>query len=60
VSLRSLVLEIDPSNDPVSGWLSDEHGTRRSFSGWLGLAGALETLIDAPGERAADEPGEKP
>jgi hypothetical protein len=60
VALRSLVLEIESDTDPVSGWLSDERGARRRFSGWLGLAAALETVIDdapaSPSDGAEDHP----
>ena len=60
VALRSLILEIESEIDPVSGWLSDERGERRRFSGWLGLAAALETVIDdapaCPSDEAEDHP----
>jgi len=60
VSLRALILEIDPDIEPVSGWVSDEHGGRRSFSGWLGLAATLERLIGDPDEGTPDERGDQP
>jgi hypothetical protein len=60
VALRSLLLEIDPSLDPVAGWLSDEHGERRGFTGWLGLAATLELVIDDTAANAAENPGDEP
>ena len=58
LSRRSLSLEIDPSLDPVAGWLSDEHGERSRFTGWLGLAIRLELVIDDTAANAAENPGE--
>jgi hypothetical protein len=60
VALRSLILEIDPSNEPVSGWLSDERGERRGFTGWLALAATLELMIDDTEPRASDERDDVP
>ncbi len=60
MALRSLILEIDSEIDPVSGWLSDERGERRRFSGWLGLAAALETVIDDVPAHQPDEPEDHP
>lgn len=44
VELR-LELEIDA--EPIAGRLRLEGGAPRSFSGWLGLAAALEDALDA-------------
>ena len=35
-------LELDADQEPIAGSLTDEEGTNRPFSGWLGLARLLE------------------
>jgi len=42
---RSCRLEVDIDSDPIAGRLADDHGMQISFSGWLGLAAALERLV---------------
>jgi hypothetical protein len=42
--LVHLELELDPSADPVEGWLVVESGERESFTGWIQLAAALERI----------------
>ena len=46
----TLTLELDSADDSLSGYASDAEGSRRDFSGWLGLISALEALIalDSP------------
>jgi hypothetical protein len=39
-----VVLELDVSSDPIVGSLQ-AHGSRFDFSGWVGLATALEQAI---------------
>lgn len=53
---RVLVLRIDPEAEPIVGRLDDERGAGREFTGWLGLARALETLLDAAEGRPANRP----
>ncbi|MGI5132074.1 hypothetical protein ACQEVB_35080 [Pseudonocardia sp. CA-107938] len=41
-----LTLDVDSDSRPISGWLGD--GTRRwRFSGWVELAAALQTALEA-------------
>jgi hypothetical protein len=57
-SPRTLMLEIDPGADPITGRLRD--GERREpFVGWLGLARALERVLNGPGGRR-EAPREDP
>jgi hypothetical protein len=39
-----LTLRIDLEADPITGSLSSAHGANRRFSGWIGLAAALEAI----------------
>jgi len=39
-----LTLRIDLEADPITGSLSSAHGASRRFSGWIGLAAALEAI----------------
>jgi hypothetical protein len=39
-----LTLHIDLDAEPVTGSLSSAYGTDRRFSGWIGLAAALEAI----------------
>jgi hypothetical protein len=43
-----LTLEIDTDSDPIAGRLSEGGGPGQQFVGWLGLARALELVLDAP------------
>lgn len=47
---RTVTLEVDPTSDPIQGIARDERGAERTFSGWVGLAAALEHALelDAP------------
>lgn len=40
--LVRLELELDPTADPVEGWLVVGDGEREPFTGWIQLAAALE------------------
>lgn len=42
-----VVLEFDTGSTPISGRLRDAHGRDVEFSGWLGLAAALEEVLSA-------------
>jgi hypothetical protein len=42
-----LTLEIDADSDPVAGRLSEGGAPGREFVGWLGLARALELVLEA-------------
>jgi hypothetical protein len=53
---RRLTLELETAHHPIAGVLSDEGGIVRPFTGWIGLAQALETLLDlAPDQRLPTE-----
>ena len=51
---RHLSLELERDTDPPVGSLSDEHGTSISFTGWLGLASALDRVLH-PLRRSGDD-----
>lgn len=55
-----LLCEIDAPGDPIRGRLIDEHGVATSFRGWIELAAALGSLVDAadPSEPARGAPDE--
>jgi hypothetical protein len=42
----TLRLDLDLASDPIEGELWEPTGLRLSFSGWLGLADALERASD--------------
>ena len=42
--VTQLTLRIDLEADPITGSLSAAHGPSRRFSGWIGLAAALEAI----------------
>ena len=41
-----ITLELDLDGDTVSGHTTDARGARREFSGWMGLMGVLDALLD--------------
>jgi hypothetical protein len=46
-----LTLEIDADSDPIAGRVSERGARGQPFVGWLGLARALELVLE-PAERA--------
>jgi hypothetical protein len=52
---RRLALELDATTSQLRGELRDEHGHARTFSGWLGLAAALEQTLGEGAPAAAPE-----
>ena len=59
-ALRTLTLQIDPAANPIVGAVRDERGTNRTFSGWIGLAAALEHAINAvPGQPTTKRPSKQ-
>lgn len=40
-----MTLEVDTTSDPIRGIARDERGGERPFSGWVGLATALELAL---------------
>jgi hypothetical protein len=55
VSRIRVLLELDPSAEPIGGLLSVDGGPARRFSGWLALARELETALASA--RAAQPSG---
>ena len=49
---RVLTLEIDSDSDPIAGRLSEGGARGQPFVGWLGLARALEHVLE-PAEPAS-------
>ena len=41
-----ITLELDLDGETVSGHTTDARGTRREFSGWIGLMGVLDAVLD--------------
>jgi hypothetical protein len=58
VSGIRVLLELDPSAEPIGGLLSVDGEPARRFSGWLALARELEAALAAA--RAAEPPGTAP
>jgi hypothetical protein len=46
----AISLELSLDGDSLTGLASDEAGTRKEFSGWLGLMSAIEALIHLDSE----------
>jgi hypothetical protein len=51
---REYVLELDVESDPIEGRVSGG-GEGVEFTGWLGLASAIERMISVTGEPANEE-----
>jgi hypothetical protein len=59
----TVTLALDPAAEPIAGVARDEQGTERPFTGWLGLAKALELALDGftgPEPALHPAPGESP
>ncbi len=41
-----IALELELDGDTVSGRTVDARGAKREFSGWIGLMGVLDALLD--------------
>ena len=50
----AISLDLSLHGDSLTGRATDEAGTRKEFSGWLGLVSAIEALISLDSE-GADE-----
>ena len=50
----AISLDLSLDGDSLTGRATDEAGTHREFSGWLGLVSAIEALITLDSE-GADE-----
>ena len=46
-------MEVDRDAEPISGVLRRD-GTELTFDGWVGLAGALERILEAPAQSSDD------
>lgn len=40
-----ILLEVDVADESLTGRASTSDGTTRTFSGWLGLLGALDAML---------------
>ena len=52
---RRLSLNLDATTSQLRGELRDEDGGARAFTGWLGLAAALEQTLDEGARAEAAE-----
>jgi hypothetical protein len=57
---RRLSLEVEPDTEPPVGSLRDERGEAIAFSGWLGLASALDRALRAAPSGAGGGERERP
>lgn len=55
---RTVTLEVDPTSNPIHGIARDELGVERPFSGWVGLATALEHTFDIRAQHPGGRPGD--
>jgi hypothetical protein len=55
MATRRLALDLDATTPQLRGELRDEHGDARAFTGWLGLAAALEQTLGEGAPAAAPE-----
>jgi hypothetical protein len=57
----TIVLEIESGSTPISGRLTEEERGSVEFGGWLGLASALERLLEQPlgAPPGADQRGDR-
>lgn len=51
-----IVLDIDPTIDPIGGRLSTNGSTQRPFSGWIALAREIEDALIAARRPSSDAP----
>ena len=51
---RRFTLEVEVHTDPPVGSLCNEQGTSIAFTGWLGLASALERFIAIDSQEVPD------
>jgi hypothetical protein len=56
---RRLIIELDPSADPVQGSIGDVDGSAESFSGYVQLIAALEGFRALDGYGAGGYRGER-
>ncbi len=49
----TITLELELAGDTVCGHTVDADGVRREFSGWIGLMGVLDALLDRAGTAPA-------
>jgi hypothetical protein len=52
-----ITLELELDGDTISGHAIDADGNRRKFSGWIGLMGVLDALLEeSQHSRNGDQP----
>ena len=54
----TLRVELDPQDGSIAGRVLDEDGAGTSFSGWMGLAAAIE-VVTAASAQHMDRPHEE-
>jgi hypothetical protein len=47
----TITLELRLAGDELDGRASDENGTERPFSGWLGMLVSIDALLNAADEQ---------
>jgi len=55
----TIVLELDQTVDALTGTARRADGTRRTFHGWLGLAEAIDVLVDLSRTSGATPPADQ-
>ena len=51
----TITLELRLAGDELDGRATDETGTDRPFSGWLGMLVTIDSLLEAAPAQAPDE-----
>ncbi|MFZ0215392.1 MAG: hypothetical protein WAM30_05560 [Candidatus Dormiibacterota bacterium] len=49
-----IILDVDPTSEPIEGLISVQGAPDRDFSGWMGLTRALEMALRAAAEGSAE------
>jgi len=49
-NFRRVTIDFDVGSDPIAGEIGESDGQTHPFSGWLGLAGALEHVLELHGQ----------
>ena len=55
-----ITLELALDGETISGHAVDAAGLRRDFSGWIGLMGVLDAILEATTESQHSRNGETP
>jgi hypothetical protein len=55
-----IALELELDGDTISGHAIDADGLRRNFSGWIGLMGVLDAILEATTDSQHSRNGDQP